>query len=413
MPDLEGSLTTEAVYVVRPALERELLRRGWGHDVSKVRVLRHLQHDVDRDGREESYFVVGIPEFGGPATLMVHNSFRAEGNEWVTLLPFEAGFRDLFVSDINGDGVLEIVTLWQADLGLYLSVRVLQWKDGSVRFLFPRERFHQGVLEMKDLDADGLDEMVIWSGVYETNPRWGPQFFNIYVFRYNGNTYELQRTYRSARRYLPAPLLGQRISFTGLPEQFELPPSPAEQRRKVEERLVVTGGIEPELLEDIGKQSMIFRKEGFYEEALDLIDLVLEMVERIADQQAKVMLEHKAWSDSALICTLLGRGQEAIEAYRAAIDLHRRGTHGGVDPKFGPTRRRELGMTYFRVGEYGEALRGFSDVEAALEEANLPDTEYRDELARIRSNSGLTYVELGEYEWRRRLSGKPQIFIRS
>jgi len=70
-------------------------------------------------------------------------------------------------------------------------------------------------------------------------------------------------------------------------------------------------------------------------------------------------------------------------------------------------------MTYFRVGEYGEALRWFSDVEAALEEANLPDTEYRDELARIRSNSGLTYVELGEYEWRRRLSGKPQIFIRS
>src|SRR5215218_1539420 len=109
MPDLEGSLTTEAVYVVRPALERELLRRGWGHDVSKVRVLRHLQHDVDRDGREESYFVVGIPEFGGPATLMVHNPFRAEGNEWVTLLPFEAGFRDLFVSDINGDGVLEII----------------------------------------------------------------------------------------------------------------------------------------------------------------------------------------------------------------------------------------------------------------------------------------------------------------
>ena len=53
MPDLEGSLTTEAVYVVRPSLERELRRRGWGHDVSKVRVLRHLQHDVDRDGREE------------------------------------------------------------------------------------------------------------------------------------------------------------------------------------------------------------------------------------------------------------------------------------------------------------------------------------------------------------------------
>jgi hypothetical protein len=128
MTDPEGSLATEVVNLVRPALERELQRRGWGHDVRKVRVLRCLQHDVDGDGREEVCFVVGIPEFGGPATLIVHNPFRVEGDEWVTLLPFEAGFRDLFVSDINGDGVLEIVTLWQADFGLYLSVRILRGK---------------------------------------------------------------------------------------------------------------------------------------------------------------------------------------------------------------------------------------------------------------------------------------------
>jgi len=352
---------------------------------------------VDGDGKEEVCFVAGIPEFGGPATLVLYDPSEADGEEWSTLLPFEAGFRDLFVSDINGDGIPEIVTLWQEEFGLYLSVRVLQWNGGSVRSLFPSERFHQGFMEMKDLDADGLDEMLIWSGVYETNPRWGPQFFNIYVFRYNGRMYELHRTHRSVRRYLPAPLLGQRIGFTGLPERFELPPSPLEQRRKVEERLMITDVIEPEFLENIGKQSMVFSKERFYEEALNLVDLVLETVEHVADPVAKLVLEHEAQSGRAFICTLLGRWQEAIDAYREAIDLYLRGASTKVHPMFGPTRRRELGITYFRVGEYGEALRWFSDAEAALKEAGLSDAEYQDELARIRSNSGLASVELGEY----------------
>ncbi len=397
MKEPEGNLTTELVGLVRPALEREVRSRDWKFDVSKVQVLRRLQHDVDGDGREEVCFVAGIPEFGGPATLVLYDPCGADGEEWSTLLPFEAGFRDLFVSDINGDGMPEIVTLWQEDFGMYLSVRVLQWDGSSVRSLFPPERFHQGFMVMKDLDADGLDEMVIWSGVYETNPRWGPQFFNIHVFRYNGRMYELQRTHRSVRRYLPAPLLGQRVSFTGLPEQFELPPSPAEQRRKVEEHLLATDGIEPEFLENIGKQSTVFRKERFYEEALDLVDLVLEKVEHVADPEAKLVLKHEACSGRAFLCTLLGRWQEAIDAYRETIDLFVRGASIKVHPMFGPTRRRELGITYFRVGEYGEALRWFSDAEAALEEVGLSDAEYRDELARIRSNSGLAYVELGEY----------------
>jgi tetratricopeptide (TPR) repeat protein len=167
---------------------------------------------------------------------------------------------------------------------------------------------------------------------------------------------------------------------------------------KLEERLVNTGGIEPEFLEHIGRHSTVFREEGFYEEALDLIDLVLEMVEHVADPVAKLVLEHEAYSGRAFVCTLLGRWQETIDAYQDAIGSYSRGASAKIHPKFEPTRRRELGMVYFRVGEYGEALRWFSDSEATLKEANLSDTEHRDELARIRSNSGLAHVELGEYE---------------
>jgi len=99
---------------------------------------------------------------------------------------FEAGFRDLFVSDINTNAVPEVVTLWQEDFGLILSLHVEQWDGSMVRSLFPHVRFHQGLMEMKDLDADGVDEIIVWSGRYESNPRWGLQFFDIHVFRYDG-----------------------------------------------------------------------------------------------------------------------------------------------------------------------------------------------------------------------------------
>lgn len=60
-------------------------------------------------------------------------------------------------------------------------------------------------------------------------------------------------------------------------------------------------------------------------------------------------------------------------------------------------------MVHFRVAEYGEALRWFLGAEAALGEADLSDDERRDELARLRSNSGLAYVELGDYESAKRV----------
>jgi tetratricopeptide (TPR) repeat protein len=147
----------------------------------------------------------------------------------------------------------------------------------------------------------------------------------------------------------------------------------------------------------------LFAREGFHDEALQIVELVLEAVEHIADPEVKLELSHESWSSIAFICTLVGRWQKAIEAYRKAIDLYERGAAARVSPKFGPTRRRELGMVHFRVGEYGEALRWFLDAEAALGEVDLSDDERRDELARLRSNSGLAYVELGDYESAKRV----------
>lgn len=55
---------------------------------------------------------------------------------------------------------------------------------------------------------------------------------------------------------------------------------------------------------------------------------------------------------------------------------------------------------YWRVGDLSEALRNLSIAEEKLEKAKevLRDSDYHDELARLRAAFGLTYLELGRYD---------------
>jgi len=355
-------------------------------------------YDLDEDGNDEFCFVAGIPTYGGPAVCGLCVPAEDGGFDVRALIEFEEGFRDLFVSDINKDGVLEVVTLWQAELGLILSVHVHQWNGSAVRSLFPEAKFHQGLMYMRDLDADGLDEIIVWGGRYESNPRWGLQYFQIFVFRYDGSAYGLWLSRTTDRRYLPEGILGQRIGVGAVPIQYERPPSPVEQRQRLEEYIRENGSADPTLLEEIGGQSSLLKNEGFYDEALEIIDIVSQGVESIEDSEARMVVAYEAWVARASIYLWVGRYQEAIEAYRLAIDLYDNGASISIDPQHGVTRRRELAIVYYRVGEYGEALRWLSDAEAALEYVTLPEEKYLDELGRIRSASGLAHAELGEYE---------------
>src|SRR5829696_5431719 len=392
------SLEAKILEAARLAIAREVRARGWNYDVSEVEMLHPLEpHDLDCDSREEYCFVAGIPVFSGPAFCGLCVSSQTGDYDVLALHCMEVGFRDLFVSDINRDGVPEVVTLWQKEYGLWLTLHVQQWNGNSVRSLFPHLTFHQGLMEMKDLDADGVDEIVMWSGRYEGNRRWDPQFFDIHVFRYDGNVYDLWYTHTSERRYLPEGLLGQRIGIGGVPIEYKRLPSPTEQRQRLQEHVVSNGVAAPAFLEEIGAQALVLKNEGFYDEALETIDVVFEGIKHLTDPQAKLVVSYEAWVARATTYLWVGRWQEAIDAYRRAIDLYDQGASARIDPQHGATRRRELAFVYYRIGEYGEALRWLSDAEASLEGTDLPQDKYRDELGRIRSASGLAHAELGEY----------------
>jgi tetratricopeptide (TPR) repeat protein len=389
----------ELVEIARSAIAREIQARDWQFDASQVQLLRPPEpHDLDQDGRDEYCFVAGIPTYGGPAMCGLCVPLETGGYNVRALHEFEAGFRDLFVSDVNKDRVPEVVTVWQEEFGLILSVHVQQWGGGGVRSLFPDARFHQGLMELRDLDADGIDEIIVWSGRYESNPRWGLQYFDIYVFRYDGNAYTLWQTRRSDRRYLPEGLLGQRIGIGGIPIEYERPPSPTEQRRRLGEHIEANDSADPVFLEQIGGQALNAYTEGFYDEALETVEIVFEGIEHVADPDARLVLSYEAWVARATTYLWVGRYQEAIDAYQRAIELYDGGASARIDPQHGATRRRELALVHYRVGEYAEALRWLSDAEAVLNATTLPQNNYRDELGRIRSASGLAHAELGEYE---------------
>ena len=395
---IDAQLETELVALSQPALAAGVRERGQSFDVREARMLRTVLKDFDHNGKEELCFIVGVPEFGGPALCGLGIPKVNGGYDAITLIPFEYGFRELSISDIDKDGILEIITTWQADFGLYLTVNVTRWDGQSIQHLFPSQHFHQGLMEMKDIDADGLDEILVWSGRYERNPRWFPQYFDLHIFGYNNQGYELRKTRRTDHPYHPGPFLGQKIGVAGLPEAFYRPPPPMEQRRRLEKQKS-DGMVSQHFINELSAQHMVLTEERFYQDALEIADLALEGAEHLTLTEAeKRTLLCEVLFSKAVTCTYLGLWRQSIEAYKKAIQLYALGALSDKDPLFGPTRQRELGFMYYRVGNYAEALRQFSIAKEHLEKANLPEDQYKDESARIKSFSGFAHAALGEHE---------------
>lgn len=391
-------LEAELIEVARSAIAEAIKDRDWHFDADKVQMLHYPELcNLRSDGRKEYLFVAGLPNYGGPAFCGL--CVQSEGGDF-EVFPVhrvEAGLKEIFISDVNDDGVPEIVTLWQEDFGLYLTLHITRWDGASARSLFPQERFHQGFMELKDLDADGADEVVIWTGRYENNPRWAPQYFDILVFGYDGDTYELRQTKRSDRPYLPSSMLGQKIGFTGLPIEFDRPVSASTQRRKLEQHIIANGEADPEFLEELGRQSSLLHEEGMHDEAAEMVDVVFEGIEHVADPKAKLIVSYEAWVARAIDCSWMGRWSETIEAYKEVVELYDGGASAHVPPQHGASRRRELAFAHYRVGDYENAIAWLLDAEALLQNTSMKKDDYKDELARIRSLAGMIRSETGEF----------------
>lgn len=389
----------ELIRTSREILAPEVQARGWDYDLGRVRLLARgsAWGDLDGDGQMELCFAAGIPEYGGPATCGIVRR-RDDGQVGVRpLILCEEGLRELAIWDINGDGIPEIVMRWQAEFGLLLTLYVVQFDGTSFTSLFPNVRFHQGMMETKDLDGDGLDEIVVWGGLYETNPRWGPQRFGVNVFRYSRGIYELQYTHETDRRYLPAGIVQQRIGLTGLPERFEEPPTSEEYRRRLRE-LRDSNQIDKDFVIEMSVLSSDLYYEGFYAEALSLNDVLLEAVQHLPNDGERHLYSFQTWESRGKVCMWIGLWQEAIDCYLQALAFAAEEVPAGIDPVYEPDLQRELGLVYSRVGDYSRALAQFSFAEDLLASMELVSETKREALSRLRSNRALVYADMGNHD---------------
>lgn len=398
MTEVGSEFDAELIRTAQEVLAPEVQARGWNYDLSRVRLLARGSAwvDLDGDGQVELCFAAGIPDYGGPATCGIVRR-RDDGQVGVRpLILCEQGLRELSVWDINGDGVPELVMRWQAEFGLLLTLYILRFDGTSATSLFPDLRFHQGFMEVKDLDGDGLDEIVVWAGLYETDPRWGPQRFGVNVFRYNGREYELQYQHETERRYLPTGILQQRITLGGLPERFEEPPTIEEYRRRLYE-LISDNRVDEDFVAEIGMLSNDLYSEAFYAEALNLNDLLQDAVGHLQDAEKKRRYSFQTWESRGKVCMWIGLWQEAIDSYLRALGLAVDGVPEGIDPVYKPDLQRELGFVYSMIGDYSSALAQFSIAETLI--ANMdPATETtKGALSRLRSNRALVYADMGDY----------------
>ena len=398
MTEVGPEFDVELVRTARQVLAPEVRAQGWNYDLSRVRLLARgsAWADLDGDGTPELHFAAGIPEYGGPAMCGIVRR-REDGQVGVRpLINCEQGLRELTVRDINGDGIPELMMRWQADFGLVLTLYVLRFDGTSVTSLFPNLMFHQGFMETKDLDGDGLDEIVVWAGLYETNPRRGPKRFGVNVFKYNGQEYELQHQHETDRRYLPAALLQQRIAVTGLPERFEEPPTIEEYRRRLRE-LIDDDRVDEDFVVKVGLLSSDLYSETFYAEALRMNDLLREAVGHLQDAEKRRRYSFEAWESRGKVCMWIGLWQEAIDSYVRASGLAVDGVPTGIDPMHGPDLQREMGFVYSRIGDYSNALARFSAAEDLIADMDADSDATRGALSRLRSNRALVYAEMGDY----------------
>ena len=398
------------IKIAQDIFSREAKASGRTFNLSELKVFKFIQQDLDCDGQEEICFAAGISSHTwgeGICCLIdfqndsyqviklvpVPKGFRQEG----TIPPVSAGFRDLQILDLNHDGILEIVTWWQNASGAWSSLYIFQWNGKDLISLFPEMTFHQGFFERKDLDADGVDEIIVWEGLWEEGAQWEPQRFKIYVFRYNDCKYKLQFTKTSEKRYNPASIISRETIFGSHPQgRHRLTPLDSYQKKLA--TLIKEKQVNNDFLNELEKHWFILFQETFYEESLSIVELALEATNYLSSLTDKAYWSISLWIDKGVTFLTLGNYVSAEKCYLKAFSLWIDELNERVPAYCLPAYQRDLGNIYLAMGNYEHALTYLSKARTVLEKLETSVPENQKELSRLYSILGLAHFHLGEFQ---------------
>lgn len=391
----EAALTELMVGFARSTLAREAQDRSLTIDPPSLKVFKVVRFDVDGDGEDEICFAAGAAEsFSQGVCGLLDPS--PEGPRFIELVPFQEGFRDLVVADVDNDGHPEIVTWAQVGSGAFLSLAILRYDGSAVTSLFPDGPFHQGLLETKDLDLDGVDELVIWEGRWEKGAHWQPNPFTIHVYHAAPGGYRLAFSHRLTTSYYPSSIVSRTIGLAGIPTAFEHRYSSVAERRQQFESLRGAGQITDEYVRELAGQVTLLCQEGFLDEALSVLDIAMEANRLLPPTPTARQRSFLFWRQRAMTATLHGDYPVAVKAFSQAIDGADEDAMQGLPAYYQALLYRELGSAEAVMGDYQRALAAHATAFSLLGRLDNSDAEIRGELSPLHSNAGLVRSWIGD-----------------
>lgn len=391
----DAALTELITGLTRSTLAREAQSRSFNLDTSSVKVFKLVRFDVDGDGEDETCFAAGVAEFFSQGVCGLLDPSR-EGARFVELVPFQEGFRDLVVTDVDNDGRPEIVTWAQVGSGAYLSLAILRYDGSAVTSLFPDGPFHQGLLETKDLDLDGVDELEIWEGRWEKGAHWAPNPFTIHIYHASPDGYQQASSLPLTTAYYPSSIVSRTIGLVGIPTTIEHRYTSVPERRQQFESLRAAGQVTDEYVSGLGGEVQLLRQEGFLDEALSVADIAMEASQLLPPTPRARQFSLLLWRERAMTDTLLGDYSAAARDCSRALDAADEEALQGLPAYYRAVLHRDLAMTEAILGDYERALSEHAIAFSLLDRLDMSDTENRVELSQLHSNAGLVRSWIGD-----------------
>jgi len=240
-----------------------------------------LKEDVDDDGNDELLAAAGTSELFGTGVCFLLDWENGEIRKEI-LVDIAEGFQDMFVKDVNRDGKKEILSFWRVGSGVFLAFYIHVYDGKKIHLIFRPGKEHafddsynQGLVEFKDLDADGTDEMLIWEACpdFDKECNWEPHIYKVYIYQWNRKKYEYMRMYTTKYKYDPRRITKKSIGIMGLPIDFEHNLALIEEYKEKLRKLKNNNQVNVKFVEELLRQSNLLEEEGLHPIALQFANL--------------------------------------------------------------------------------------------------------------------------------------------